>query len=154
MSNLDARSGDGEKPPSISVKDALSFVIDYGKFLATLWNGFVVFTVGVIGWFLSMHKDGALDASKRNLFIVAYLVACLLFGIALRANQKYFLDLHTMLHKLADNDPNDKGSIAYKATLGQNDPAPMMAVLLWGGLPGAASLAAGIMLFISCQTHN
>ena len=135
-------------PPAMTLKDALGFVIDYGKFIATLWNTFIVFTVAVIGWLVSLHKDGLGDPKKGLLFIAAYLVATGVFAFVLHANQKYFGDLHRMLHEIADIEPKDGAAAAYDRTLRKNNPGPMLDATLRYGLPTAAALASIIMIAV------
>lgn len=132
----------------MTLKDALGFVIDYGKFIATLWNGYVVFTVAVIGWLISIRKDGPLDPRVRTLLILAYLAATLIFGIVLAYNKLYLLNLHSMLHALAESMPSDPAVIAYKSTLGKRHLEPVLFGML-GALAVVAALAAWVMWLVA-----
>jgi len=131
------------------LKDALGFVIDYGKFIATLWNGYVVFTGVVIGWLVSMRsKEGPIDRRLRKILVGGYLVASAVFGIALAYNEVYLFELHAMLHKIADAKPNDPAVIAYNTTLGRHSLAISLGVT-FAMFIVVALLAAWVMWFIS-----
>ena len=135
-------------PPEMTLKDAMAFVIDYGKFIATLWNGYVVFTVAVIGWLVTFSKDGPWDITLRKIIVSAYLLATLIFGVILAYNALYLLKLHDLLHALAESHRSDKAVQAYLTTLGTEKLEPML-VVMFVALVVVALLAAWVMWFIA-----
>ena len=133
----------------MTVKDAMAFLIDYGKFIAAMWSTYIVMVVAVIGWLVTLRsKDLPLDPFARKTLVATYLGATFIFGFVLYYNHQYLLQLHEMLKVLATSTKDDAASAAYLATFGKAEIANVLNGTL-GALVVIALLVSVFMWFIT-----
>lgn len=100
-----------EKKPSITLDRAVSYSVDYAKFIQTLWAAYIALIGATIGWVSSLTgKPDPLDETIRNTFIAAFCFASLIFIAVLHLNHGRlikFMDLTEALAKSDDETLND-----------------------------------------------
>jgi hypothetical protein len=90
----------------------LSFVIDYTKFIATLWATYIGLNVTIIGWLLTLRSmKSPLPWSMGLVVIAAYLGVSYVFRAVLRQNDKRLLGLMEVADVLADIEARDKAEL-------------------------------------------
>jgi len=87
----------------MTLKDALGFVIDYSKFIATLWAAYVGVITAMIGWLVTLRsRDLPLDDPARMTLIAAFVGVSLVFIAVLHENNRRLVNLMNVVDALAE----------------------------------------------------
>jgi hypothetical protein len=89
----------------MTLDKALSFVIDYTKFITALWASYIAFNVTIIGWLLTLRGTGiVLGWLAGIVVIVTYIGVSFIFREVLRQNHKRLLGLMDVVDILAEGE--------------------------------------------------
>jgi hypothetical protein len=87
----------------VTLDKALGFAIDYGKFIATLWNYYVLLILALIGWLITLRsKDLPLDNYARFFLIAGFIGISIAFALVLAHNHQRFSNLMQVVQVLAN----------------------------------------------------
>lgn len=144
----------------MSLQQALAFVIDYGKFIGTLWNYYIVLIVAIIGWLVTLRsKDLPLDDAARITLIVAFIGVSFFFGLVLYANHRQLVGLMQVTDELAKIDRETVANLAknrtqdvrlvYDRVFDSSRMASDLNLTLYWVLPAVTLLVSLFMFFIT-----
>src|ERR1041385_1418791 len=91
--------------PSITLDRAVSYSVDYAKFIQTLWAAYIALIGATIGWVSSLiGKPDSLDDTIRNTFIAAFCFASLIFIVVLHLNHGRLIKFMELAEALAEKE--------------------------------------------------
>ena len=128
----------------MALDKAVSFAIDYTKFIQTLWAAYIAFTVAMIGWVISLQtKPPSLDESTRIALVVAFWVASGAFAFVLHINHWRLIKLMKLVDTLAAEEDarRGKGSELYSQAFASGPSPAFLHRTEWLILPVAALMA-------------
>ena len=139
----------------MTLKDALGYAIDYAKFVATLWNYYILLVVAMIGWLVTLRGNKMpLDLLGRLSLLAAYLGVTVVFWFVIRHNHQRLLKLMIVASALADAE--GKGSdqtvkAAYSGLFHAGDSAGLLYRTERYFLP---AMAMAVCVLIWVVTHS
>ena len=153
MSEPGTSSPAPEHAPGLTFKDALAFVIDYAKFVGTLWSSYILLVSAMVGWLITMRaKEGAtpFDLSARWTLIVAYLFVTAICAGVISHNNRNLSNLMAIVQAFAKADPA-QGDLrrAYDRAFKESRNDALLKSSVWALLPVAAAISLLIFFLTS-----
>jgi len=89
----------------MTLATALELTLDYSKFVATLWNYYILAMVAFLGWIVSLRtKDATFDLPLRLILVSAVIVVAVAFAAVIHHKNSKLVNLMSMVRELALRD--------------------------------------------------
>ena len=137
-------------PTALTLKDAIAFTIDYGKFIATVWAAYIGLITAIIGWLLTLRGGKGLDPLGSWTLITAFLVVSGMFWGVIHLNDSRLIGLMEVVDQLAKIEADKMTQLkdVYARVFTSTDIAARLRQTEWLFLPIAAALASGLMFVL------
>jgi hypothetical protein len=135
----------------MSFDRALGYVIDYTKFIATLWATYIGLNVTIIGWLLTLRgMKIELSWLTGGVVILTYVGVSFIFREVLHHNHRRLLGLMEIADALAELEAgsNDKLKEIYGRVSNKGDAPALLRKTETTYLRGVASVAVLFMALI------